>query len=52
MSPYSFTADQLRALLDLLNMANKLRPEFERALAARSAPAVKAVNTRRGGGDD
>ena len=43
MNPYSFTADQLRALLDLLDMANKLRPELERALAQRIAPAAKAV---------
>lgn len=48
MNPYSFTADQLRALLALLDMANKLRPELERALAQKVEPANKAVRTRRG----
>jgi hypothetical protein len=52
MNPYSFTADQLRALLALLDMANNLRPEFERALAQKIEPAIKAVRTRRGEGDD
>ncbi len=52
MNPYSFTADQIRALLALLEMANKLRPEFERALAQKIEPAIKAVRTRKGEGDD
>lgn len=52
MNAYSFSAEQIRALLALLDMANKLRPEFERALAQKTAPAVKAVRTRQGGGDD
>jgi hypothetical protein len=47
MNPHSFTADQLRALLALLDMANKLRPELETALAQRSAPANKAHQTMR-----
>ena len=51
MNAYSFTADQIRALLALLDMANKLRPEFERALAQKVEPAKKAVRTRQGGDD-
>ena len=47
MSPWSFSADQLRALLQLLDMANQMRPELERALAAKSEPAIKAHITRR-----
>jgi hypothetical protein len=55
MNAYSFTADQIRAMLALLDMANALRPEFERALAQKIAPAIKAVRARRGdhdGGDE
>jgi hypothetical protein len=52
MNAYSFTADQIRAMLALLDMANALRPEFERALAQKIAPAQKAVRSRQGGDDD
>lgn len=52
MNAYSFSAEQIRALLQLLDMANKLRPEFERALAQKMAPAAKAIRTRRGEADD
>lgn len=52
MSPWGLSAEQLRALLQLLDMANAMRPELERALAAKVEPARKAVETRRKGGDD
>jgi uncharacterized protein (DUF1778 family) len=46
-SIWGLTAEQLRALLALLDMANAMRPEMERALAAKSEPAHKAHATRR-----
>jgi sugar/nucleoside kinase (ribokinase family) len=47
-SVWGLTAEQLRALLQLLDMANAMRPEMERALAAKIEPAAKAVATKRG----
>ena len=52
MTPWSLSAEQLRALLQLLDMANAMRPEIERALAAKVEPARKAVATRRKEGSD
>jgi hypothetical protein len=54
-SVWGLTAEQLRALLQLLDMANAMRPEMERALAAKSEPAGKPIGgskRKEGRGDD
>ena len=47
MNVWSFSVPQLRALLQLLDMANSLRPEMERAIAAKADPANRAVAKKR-----
>ena len=53
MGLWGFTAEQLRALLQLLDMANALRPEIERALASKDkGPPSKPPRRNKEGSDD
>lgn len=51
MGLWGFTAEQLRALLQLLDMANALRPEIERALASKGPPSKPTRRSKEGSDD-